>query len=241
MHSVIIFAASKFARRIWHAPRDNFFESFDLSRATEIRIFYGQDAISVVSVHLKWKLCWCFDLTVRKYLHSLLLKKKDMAEDPFEIPFGDDEDFDLDSPAAAMARLRDRLRAIHPQASTIITGYAALELEVDQVLREFVAKPTKLPRLSMEHQLGLLRAMLDDEWLGFALDAISAYGALRNSIAHGDDRETIEKKIRALGAKTYEIGIPLEDYKNLGVVAMHLASALHVGTEIFECRCAKPF
>lgn len=208
-----------------------------MSRATEIRVFYDQDAISVVSVHLKWKLCWCFDLTVRKYLHSLLLKKKDMAEDPFEIPFGDDDDIDPDSPAAAMARLRDQLRAIHPQASTIITGYAALELEVDQVLRRLVANPAKLPRLSMEHQLGLLRAMLDDEWLGFALDAISTYGALRNSVAHGDSSEVIEKKIRALSAKTHKIGLPLEDYENLGVIAMHMASALHVGTEFFECRC----
>src|SRR5690348_2364400 len=107
-----------------------------------------------------------------------------MANDPFELPHGDE--FDPDSPAAAMARLRDRLRAIHPQAAVIITGHAALELEVDQVLRRFVTRPDKLPRLSMEHQLGLLRSILDDQWLDHVLDAIGAFGALRNSVAHGD-------------------------------------------------------
>jgi hypothetical protein len=156
-----------------------------------------------------------------------------MKDDPFGLPYGDE--FDPDSPAAAMARLRDRLRSIHPQASVIITGYAALELEVDQVLRRFVSRPDKLPRLSMDHQLGLLRAMLDDDWLDLALDAISAFGAVRNSVAHGDQAEVIDRKILNLATKTYEIGLPLEADTNLGFLAMNLASALHVGTEFFEC------
>lgn len=156
-----------------------------------------------------------------------------MIDDPFELPFGDE--FDPDSPAAAMARLRDRLRSIHPQASVIITGHAALELEVDQVLRRFVSRPDKLPRLSIDHQLGLLRAMLDDDWLDLALDAISAFGAVRNSVAHGDRTEVIDKKILDLAKKTHEIGLPLEADANLGFMAMNLASALHVGTEFFEC------
>src|ERR1700751_5850709 len=70
-----------------------------------------------------------------------------MTDDPFEMPHGDE--FEPDTPAAAMARLRDRFRAIHPQAAAIITAHAALELEVDQVLRRFVARPNKLPRLSI--------------------------------------------------------------------------------------------
>jgi len=81
--------------------------------------------------------------------------------------------------------------------------------------------------------------MLNDEWLEFTLDAISAYGALRNSVAHGDSSEIIETKIRALGARTRKIGLPLEDCGNLGVIAMHMASALHVGTEFFECHCGE--
>jgi hypothetical protein len=104
-----------------------------------------------------------------------------MTDDPFELPHGDE--FEPDTPAAAMARLRDRLRAIHPQAAAIITAHAALELR-------FVARPNKLPRLSIEHQLGVLRALLDNGWLDLVLDAISAYGALRNSIAHGDSQVT---------------------------------------------------
>jgi hypothetical protein len=158
-----------------------------------------------------------------------------MTDDPFELPHGDE--FDPDSPAAAMARLRDRLRSIHPQASVIITGYAALELEVDQVLRRFVKRPDKLPRLSMDHQLSLLRAMIDDPWLDLALDAIGAFGAVRNSVAHGDHTAAIDKKILSLGKKSYEIGLPLEEDTNLGFLAMNLASALHVGTEFFECDC----
>ena len=156
-----------------------------------------------------------------------------MDDDPFELPHGDE--FDPDSPAAAMARLRDRLRSIHPQAAVIITGYAALEIEVDQVLQRFVSRPSKLPRLSMEHQLGLLRAMLEDQWLDLVLDAIGAFGAVRNSVAHGDHAEVIDKAIFNLGKKTYEIGLPLEPSTNLGFLAMNLASALHVGTEFFEC------
>lgn len=156
-----------------------------------------------------------------------------MTDDPFELPFGDE--FDPDSPAAAMARLRDRFHSIHPQASVIITGYAALELEVDQILRRFVARPEMLPRLSMDHQLGLLRAMLDDPWLDSALNAIGAFGAVRNSVAHGDPTEVIDRRILNLGKKSREIGLPLESYPNLGVLAMHLASSLHVGTEFYEC------
>ena len=162
-----------------------------------------------------------------------------MTDDPFELPYGDE--FDPDSPAAAMARLRDRLRSIHPQASVIVTGYAALELEVDQVLRGFVSRPNKLPRLSMEHQLSLLRAMLEDPWLDSALDAIGAFGAVRNSVAHGDPAEVIDKKIANLGKKTYEIGLPLDADTNLGFLAMNLASALHVGTDFFECACRRPW
>ncbi len=116
-----------------------------------------------------------------------------MADDLFELPHGDD--FEPDTPAAAMARLRDRLRAIHPQAAAIITAHASLELEVDQILRRFVARPDKLPRLSIEHQLGVLRALLDEAWLDLVLDAISAYGALRNSVAHGDNPSEIAKII----------------------------------------------
>lgn len=156
-----------------------------------------------------------------------------MSDDPFELPYG--EEFDPDSPAAAMARLRDRLRAIHPQASVIITGYAALELEVDQVLRRFLTRPDKLPRLSMDHQLGLLRSMLNDQWLDLVLDAIGAFGAVRNGVAHGDSTNLIDSAIQRLGTRTYEIGLPLEPDTNLGFLAMNLASALHVGTEFFEC------
>jgi hypothetical protein len=156
-----------------------------------------------------------------------------MTDDPFELPYG--EEFDPDSPAAAMARLRDRLRAVHPQASVIITGHAALELEVDQVLRRFLSRPDKLPRLSMDHRLGLLRAMLDDQWLDLVIDAIRAFGAVRNTVAHGDRGHVIDKAIHMLGTKTYQIGLPIEADTNLGFLAMNLAAALHVGTEFFDC------
>ena len=154
-------------------------------------------------------------------------------DDPFELPFG--EEFDPDSPAAAMARLRDRLRAIHPQASVIIAGYAALEFEVDQVLQRFVTRPEKLPRLSMEHRLGLLQAMLEDDWLDLVIDAVSAFEALRNSIAHGDYAHQIQMAVKKLGAKTRDIALPIDTDTNLGSLAMHLASAIHVGTEFHEC------
>jgi hypothetical protein len=156
-----------------------------------------------------------------------------MTDDPFELPYGDE--FDPDSPAAAMARLRDRLRAIHPQASVIITGHAALELEVDQVLRRFLSRPDRLPRLSMTHRLGLLGAMLDDQWLDLVIDAIGAFGAVRNSVAHGDPGDVIDQAINKLGTKTFEIGLPIEPDTNLGFLAMNLASSLHVGTEFFGC------
>jgi hypothetical protein len=104
-----------------------------------------------------------------------------MTDHPFELPHSDE--FEPDTPAAAMVRVRDRFRAIHPQAAEIITGNAALELEVDQVLKRFLVRSNKLPRLSIEHQLGVLRALVDNAWLDLVLDAISAYGALRNSIA----------------------------------------------------------
>lgn len=134
-----------------------------------------------------------------------------MTDDPFELPHGDE--FEPDTPAAAMVRLQDRLRAIHPQAAAIITAHAALELEVDRVLRRFLARPNKLPRLSIEHQLGVLRALLDDAWLDLVLDAISAYGALRNSIAHGNSPSDIAKMIGRLGNKTHNIGTPLTRYQ----------------------------
>lgn len=154
-----------------------------------------------------------------------------MTDDPFELPHGDD--FEPDTPAAAMARLRDRLKAIHPQAAAIITAHAALELEVDQILRRFVARPDKLPRLSIEHQLGVLRALLNEAWLDLVLDAISAYGALRNSVAHADGPSDIAKIITRLGKKTQDIGMPLTPDTNLGTLAMGLAAALHVGVESY--------
>ena len=152
-----------------------------------------------------------------------------MTDDPFELAHGDE--FDPDTPAAAMARLQDRLKAIHPQAAAIITAHAALELEVDQVLRRFLARPSKLPRLGMEHQLGILRSLLDDAWLDSVLDAISAYGAVRNAVAHGDSPSTIANVIRRLGDKTHNIGMPLAPDTNLGSLAMGLVAALHVGAE----------
>ena len=153
-------------------------------------------------------------------------------DDSFELPFG--EEFDPDSPAAAMARLQDRLRAIHPQASVIIAGYAALELEVDQVLKRFFTRPENMPRLSMEHRLCLLRSMLEDDWLDLVIDAVSAFGALRNSVAHGDNADVIKRTLDKLGNKTEKIGIPINKNTNLGSLAMHLASSIHVGTEFFE-------
>ncbi|WP_156390668.1 hypothetical protein [Caulobacter sp. Root487D2Y] len=152
-----------------------------------------------------------------------------MDDSPYELPHGDE--FDPDTPAAAMARLRDRLNAIHPQAAAIITAHTALELEVDQVLKRFLTRPSKLPRLSMDHQLGLLRALVGDPWLDLVLDAIGAYGGLRNSVAHGDSASVIAKALGRLGDKTREIGMPLTPQTNLGSFAMGLAAALHVGSE----------
>lgn len=152
-----------------------------------------------------------------------------MADDPYELPYGDE--FDPDTPAAAMARLRDRLREIHPQAAPIITGHAALELEVDQALKRLLARPEKLPRLSMAHSLGVLRAVLEDEWLDLVLDAIAAYGDLRNAVAHGNEPGSVEQKISKLGDKTRKVGMEIGPDTNLGALAMGLAGALHVGTE----------
>jgi hypothetical protein len=152
-----------------------------------------------------------------------------MTDDPFEMP--DDDEPGQRTPAAAMVRLRDRLMTIHPQASAIITAHAALELEVDHVLRKFLARPEKFPRLSFEHQLGMLRALLNDAWLDLVLDAISAYGAVRNSVAHGDNPSAIAMVIDRPGKKTELIGTPLTPDTNLGTMAMGLAAALHVGTE----------
>ena len=152
-----------------------------------------------------------------------------MTDDPSELPTGDE--FEPNTPAAAMRRLQDRFRAIHPQAAEIITAHAALELEVDRVLRRFLTRPNKLPQLSLERQLDVLRALLDDAWLDLVLDAISAYGALRNAIAHGDSPSDLAKKIGRLGNKMQHIGPPLTPDTNLGFLAMGLAGALHVGAE----------
>jgi hypothetical protein len=152
-----------------------------------------------------------------------------VTDDPFELPHGDE--FEADSPAAALRRVVDRFSAVHPQATAIITGHAALEMEVDQVLRRFLARPNKLPRLSMEHQLGVLRALLADAWLDLVLDAISAYGALRNSVAHGDSPSDIAKMIARLGKKTQKFGTPLTPNTHMGTLALALAAALHVGAE----------
>jgi hypothetical protein len=51
-----------------------------------------------------------------------------MSDDPYALPHADE--YATDRPATVMARLRDRLKAVHPQASEIITAHAALELEV---------------------------------------------------------------------------------------------------------------
>ena len=152
--------------------------------------------------------------------------RRSMTDDPFELPHG--AEFEPDTPTAAGRRVRDRFRAIHPQVTEIVTGHAALELEVDRVLRRFLPRPNKLPRLSIEHQLGVLRALLDDAWLDLVLDAISAYGALRNSVAHGDSPSDIEKIISRLANKMHNIGPPLTPNTNLGTLALGLAVALHV-------------
>lgn len=65
--------------------------------------------------------------------------------------------------------------------------------------------------------------------------SIRAFGADRNSVAHRDLDDVIDKAIRNLGTKTYQIGLPVEPDTNLGVLAMNLATALHVGTEFYEC------
>lgn len=153
-----------------------------------------------------------------------------LDEDPYQLPAGEDG-FDPNSPVAAMVRLRDQLRSIHPQAAVIITAHAALEQEVDQLLRSLVPHPSKLPRLSIDHQLGVIRSILNDEWLGFVLDAVAAYGGLRNSIAHKDKPVAIVKAITRLGERTEKIGCPLEPGTNFGALAMGIAAALHVGAE----------
>jgi hypothetical protein len=83
----------------------------------------------------------------------------------------------------------------------------------------------------MEHQVGVLRALLDDAWLDLVLDAISAYGALRNSVAHGDSPSDIAKKFDRLGNKTHNIGPSLTPDTNLGTLAWGLATALYVGAK----------
>jgi hypothetical protein len=152
-----------------------------------------------------------------------------MSKDDLDLPHGDE--FDPDSPAAAMFRLQQRLRGIHPQAAWIVTAYAALELEVDQALRLFLTRPDKLPRLGLEKQLDVLRALTEDAWLDLVLDTIGAYGAIRNAVAHGDDASTISKAIAKLAEKSNRIGMPITSDTNFGSFAMGLAAALQVGVE----------
>jgi hypothetical protein len=63
------------------------------------------------------------------------------------------------------------------------------------VLRRFLARPDKLPRLSIEHQLDILRGLLNEAWLDQILDAIAAFGAVPNSVAHGDSLSAFAKVI----------------------------------------------
>lgn len=152
-----------------------------------------------------------------------------MANDPLKLPHGDQ--ISADTPAAAMARIQEGLRAIHPHAAFIITAHAALELEVSQILKRSFARPEKLPRLSMKHRLEILRSLFNDGWFDDVLDAISAYGAVRNAIAHGDSPETVAKAINKLAQKASKIGTTVTPDTHLGTVGMNLAGALHVGVE----------
>jgi hypothetical protein len=51
-----------------------------------------------------------------------------MTDDPSELPHGDE--FEPDTPAAAMRRLQDRFRAIHPQAAEIISTLSLVKLRL---------------------------------------------------------------------------------------------------------------
>ena len=154
---------------------------------------------------------------------------KSMTEEPPDLA-GEAEP-DRGSPVEAMLRLQARLAHIHPQAPMIIASHAALEVEVNEVLRKSVVRPDRLPRMGLAHQLGILKALHDDEWLNLVADAIGAYGAVRNAIAHHDDEESIKKKIHSLFSRCEKVGMPMSDQTNLGTLAVGLAGALNVSVE----------
>ncbi len=135
------------------------------------------------------------------------------------------------SPHEAMLKIQDRLKSIHPQAGYIVSAHAALELEVDRVLRSYLRRPDKLPRLRLDHQIGVIKSLSANVWLDFVLDAVAAYGDLRNAIAHGDDANSISKKVAYLGKKSAIVGMPVTDKTNLGTLAMGLAAALCVAQQ----------
>lgn len=151
------------------------------------------------------------------------MTNNDQAAPPF--------DEGSEEPRASAERLIEKLAVVHPQAAAIVTGHAALELEVYRALSSVVARSDKLPRLSGQHALGMLRALWEDGWLDSVLDAISAFGAVRNSVAHGDSPTVVEAHIQRLRERLAVIGVPLSEGANYGMVAVALASALHIGME----------
>lgn len=162
------------------------------------------------------------------YLKPAVSGKK-MTSEPVDLAAESEPEREL--PIEAMLRLQARLAHVHPQASMIIASHAALEVEVNEALRKSVVRPDRLPRMSLEHQLSILKALHDEEWLDLVADTISAYGAVRNAIAHHDSEESIKKKISNLLSKHERLGMSLPDQTNLGTLAIGLAGALHVGLE----------
>jgi hypothetical protein len=131
--------------------------------------------------------------------------------------------------AAAMERLQQILREMHPQAAEIVTGQVAIEREIRRILQGRFANPARLPNLKTAHVLALLEASTVDGWALLVLDAASAFTKLRNAVAHADNTPNLSRMITKLLDAMEQIGPkPNPDTVRFGSVALAIIAALHL-------------
>ena len=102
-----------------------------------------------------------------------------------------------------LLRLKAALDGMDPRTAEILALHAAIERELDSALKRALPKANRLYGLGFGHKISVWAAAQshDDTVLDQVTGVLLRFNELRNSVAHGDNRQKIDAAVgRLIGA-----------------------------------------
>jgi hypothetical protein len=127
-----------------------------------------------------------------------------------------------------LLRLKTALDGLDPRASEILALHAAIERELDWALMRALPKANRLYGLGFGHKISVWAAAQrhDDKILDQLIGVLLRFNELRNSVAHGDNRQKVDAAVRRLIGALPE-DAPHKEKAEVGYAAAFVFGALN--------------